>query len=100
MDGLIVLKPYARMIIDGEKKFEYRKYKPPSDKIYVPIYLISEKKVLGIITITNVKYNQIRHIYFWYIKILKKYRKPKYFNYKNGQQIWAKDVILDGSNSK
>ena len=96
MDGLIVLQPYARLIIEGTKKFEYRKYKPPTDKVYIPIYLISEKKVLGEITITDSRYNQIRHNYFWYIKVLKKYKRPKYYNYKNGAQIWVKDVIVDG----
>ncbi len=96
MDGLIILQPYARMILDGEKQYEYRKYKPPTDKINVPIYLISEKKVHGEIAIGDFKYNQIRHNWFWYIRILKKYKKPKSYNYKNGQQIWVKDVILDG----
>ena len=81
--------------MSGEKKYEFRNYKPPKDKISIPIYLISEKKVLGKIAITSYKYNQIKHLYFWTIMVLKKYPKPKSYNYKNGAQIWVKDVKID-----
>jgi len=92
MDGLIVLQPYAKLIISGEKKYELRNYKPPADKIGKPIYIISEKKVLGEIAITSYRYNQVRHVFFWTIQLLKKYPKAKSYNYKNGAQIWIKDV--------
>lgn len=96
MDGLIVLQPYARLIAEGEKKYEFRNYKPPKDKIGVQLYLITEKKIIAEFMITGAKYNQIRHTYFWYLRVLKKYPKPKSYNYKNGQQIWVKDVVING----
>jgi predicted transcriptional regulator len=95
MDGLIVLQPFASLIINGEKKWEFRSYKTPADKISRPIYLISEKKVLGEIAIRSCRYNQVKHNYFWSIQVLMKYVKPKSYNYKNGAQIWVKDVEID-----
>lgn len=95
MDGLIVLQPFANLIITGGKKWELRNYKPPADKISIPIYLLSEKKVLGEIVINSCRYSQVKHNYFWIIQVLKKYPKPKSYNHKNGAQIWVRDVEID-----
>ena len=94
MDGLIILQPFATLIITGGKKWENRKYKPPADKISKPIYLLSEKKILGEIAIDSCRYNQIKHNYIWSIQVLKKYSKPKSYNHKNGSQIWVKDIEI------
>ena len=57
MDGMILELPFAKLIINGEKKYDFRKSKPPTDKIGVALYLIANELVLGEIMITKCRYN-------------------------------------------
>ena len=100
MDAILVELPFAKLIINGEKKYDFRKLKPPTDKIGVALYLIANDFVIGEIMITSCRYNQIKHSYYWQYQIIKKYQKPKKITsiVKNGD--WGKDVELNEIKNK
>lgn len=95
MDGIIIELPFAKLIINGEKKYDFRKTKPPNDKIGVILYLIADDFVLGEIMITASKYNQIKHLYYWQFQIIKKYSESKKIIkiLKNGE--WGMGLQFD-----
>ncbi len=92
MDGIIIEQPFAKMIICGQKRFDFRKYKP-TDKIGKPIFLITENKVIGEIMIVNSRYNQIKHSYYWEFAVVKKYPKPKKFRARVDGE-WVAEVKI------
>ncbi|GEM_PF-4205577 len=94
MDGIIIDPPIAKLIINGERKYDFRKSKPPNDKKGVPLYLITDDFVLGEIMITLARYNQLKHCYYWEYRVMKKYPKSKKIIniFKNGD--WGKDIDI------
>lgn len=100
MDGLIIDPPFAKLIINGDRKYDFRKSKPPNDKIGVPLYLIADDFVIGEIMISQCRYNQIKHSYYWEYLVMKKYPKPKKITaiFKNGD--WGNDVKLNEIKNK
>jgi len=95
MDGIIFESPYDKLILSGEKKYDFRKKKPPKDKLGIPLYLIHNEKALGEIMISACKYNQIKHLYCWSIMLLKKYPNPFKCKSKSIElSEWANEVEL------
>lgn len=94
MQGLIVLQPYADKIISGQKRFEYRKTKPPQNKIQQIIFLLSGGFALGKIIIDGVTKNLNTGYYGWDIIVFEKFDKPRKYFHPNGAQVWVKKVVL------
>ncbi|MDW8062681.1 MAG: ASCH domain-containing protein [Candidatus Caldarchaeum sp.] len=113
MDGLIVKQPFANKIISGRKKRELRLWPPPVKKMNRNIYLLSNGYALGIIKIVGAKSlstraktlklksvqtrTVIKYRYAWFLKVVKKFRRPVRYSHPRGAQIWVKDVKLIGS---
>lgn len=95
IDGLIVLQPYADQIISKTKQFEYRKSKPPADKVKVPLLLLSKGFALGKIMILSYGngWGEEHDEYRWQIKVLEKFKTPVKYEH-TGQQVWVKNVRL------
>ena len=95
MNGIFVETPFAKMIVNGEKKYDFRKQKPPTDMIGNPLYLICEEGVIGEVMITNCRYNQVKHSFYMEITIIKKYSEPKTYQSlkKNGE--WVTEINID-----
>jgi len=81
------------MIICGQKRYDFRKYKP-TDKIGKKIFLITENKIIGEIMIVNCRYNQIKHSYYWEFSVVKNYTKPKKFEAYRVKDEWAEMVKI------
>ena len=94
MDGMIIELPFAKLIINREKKYDFRKSKPPNDKIGVQLYLIADDFVIGEFMITSCRYNQIKHSYYWQYQIIKKYQKSKKIISISKNGDWGNDVML------
>jgi len=92
MNGIIFESPYEKLILNGEKKYDFRKKKPPKDKLGIPLYLINNEMVLGEIMITACKYNQIKHLYCWSFVLLKKYSKPLLLKKYSKISEWVNEV--------
>ncbi len=92
MNGIIILQPYADQIINGIKKYEYRSRQ--TTKLNIPVYLLSNKKCLGIIKFTKCEKseNNTKYNYSWKVKVLEKFKEPKPYIPIKGAQIWIKDV--------
>ena len=89
--GLIVKQPYANQIINGEKKIEYRSRKPPFRYRKIPIYLLSEGKVLGVIIIHD--HHQVdSDTWAWEVEDIHKYKLPEKYRHPCGAQVWVKNV--------
>lgn len=93
-EGIIKDSLFAKMIINGQKKYDYRKHKPPLDKIGTPLYLITNRKIIGEIMITSCNYNQIKHAFFWEFAVLKKYPKAIKYRKLTDKGEWATEVML------
>lgn len=96
MNGLIVEFPFGKLIIEGKRKYVFRRIKPSSIRLGVPIYLISGEKVLGEIIISNCKYNQVKHSYYVGFTIIKKYKNPKRIEDMIELGDWANEVKVNG----
>ena len=112
MEGLIVKKPFADLIIDGEKEWELRSRCPPSKKLGKELYLLSSGKVLGRIKIDShyiatkqqLEENLEKHrsetsflpnshtSHVWKIKVIEKFKQPKKYVHPIGARVWVKDV--------
>lgn len=77
MNAIIIEHPFGEMVVNGEKKFENRKTRPPKDMIGVPLLVVSEGYALGEIIITDYKFNQSRHEFFWHFAVIRKYPDKK-----------------------
>jgi hypothetical protein len=95
IDGLIVLQPYANQIITKAKKFEYRKSKPPANKVKVPLLLLSKGFAIGKIMIMSYGHGwgELGTDYRWQINVIEKFSIPIKYNH-TGQQVWVKNVEL------
>ena len=92
MYGFIICQPYAGQIINGEKKQEFRSRR--TTKLNIPVYLLSNKKCLGIIQFTKCsKTNKHpKYDWAWDVIVIEKFTKPKKFFHPRGAQRWIKDV--------
>lgn len=92
MNGIIICQPYAGQIINGIKKYEYRSRK--TTKLNIPVYLLSNKKCLGIIKFTKCEktYKHQKYNYAWKVTVLEKFKEPKNYIAIKGAQIWIKNV--------
>jgi predicted transcriptional regulator len=93
LDGIIIEQPFGKMIINGEKRFDFRKNKP-TDKIGKTIFLITEDKVIGEIMIVKCRYNQLKRSYYWEFAVVKKYSTPKKFRAYSVQGEWVMKVKI------
>lgn len=95
MNGLMIENPFGQMIIDGEKKYDLRKLKVPEGNVGVPLYIITNERVLGEIMITECRYNQIKHSFFWKFAVLKKYKKTKKIIKQSSRTgDWVSDLVV------
>ena len=112
MDGLIVKKPYAKLIIDGKKEWELRSKCPPAKNLRKDLYLLSSGKILGKIRIDSycvaakqeLEKNIQKHCsdvsflseyhesYVWKICITEKFLEPKKYAHPMGARVWVKNV--------
>jgi len=88
--GIIILPPYAKKIIDGKKRYEYRSRDLPKYYLNVPVFLLSEKKVWGIIKFTKSLWNGTG--FSWKIEIIDEFYPPYSYKHPNGAQCWVKNV--------
>lgn len=86
--------PFGEMVINGDKKYDARKIKTKSDKLGVPLFVISNGNVLGEIMIIDCNYNQTTHSFFWQYRVLKKYREIKKIKQQSIQGEWIRDVVI------
>lgn len=92
MYGFIICQPHADRIINGIKKQEFRSRR--TTKLNIPVYLLSDKKCLGIIEFTKC-YKTNKHKkydYAWDVTVIEKFTKPKKYIHLLGAQIWIKNV--------
>ena len=90
MNGMIILQPFAQEIINGKKHHEYRSRPLPIKYLNVPIFLLSKKKILGIIKFTeSVKFGSD---YSWKIEVIEKWFRQLDYDHPNGAQCWVKNV--------
>ena len=94
MNGIIICQPYANQIINGVKKYEYRSRQ--TTKLNIPVYLLSNKKCLGIIKFTKCEklFNDTKYNYAWSVIVLEKFKESKKYVTIKGAQIWIKDVKI------
>lgn len=110
--GLIVKKPFAELIINGEKEWELRSRRPPPEKLGMEMYLLSSGMALGKIKIgshwmatkQNLEQNQDKHrsevsclsrhhtFHVWEIRVVKKFERPKRYVHPTGARVWIKNV--------
>jgi len=90
MIGFYVREPFASRIINGEKKYEFRNSK--TQKIKIPILLLTKNNSLGIIKIVQVIQIDKKYKYAWRIEIIEKFKKPKSYIHPIGAVNWIKDV--------
>jgi|GEM_PF-6351962 hypothetical protein len=111
MDGIVVLEPYATMIIEGQKSLELRSRRPPASKIGKRIYLLSSGEVLGIVRITSfsgpLSEEQIRARFFehrvpepkpgyyaWRLEVVKRFARRRKYVHPRGARVWLRNVRL------
>jgi ASCH domain len=109
MDGLIVLEPYATMIIEGQKSWELRSRRPSSSRLGKGIYLLSSGEILGVIRIksytgplskaellTHLRKHRVKDpepkLYAWRVEVVRKYPKRKKYIHSRGARVWVKSV--------
>ena len=91
-DGLIMMRPFAAMIANGNKKVEQRDSKPPDDKISVPIYILAKGKVYAEVKITS--YFKNGGHWDWNLELIKAFKPPVNYEHPQGAQKWVKNVTL------
>lgn len=69
MKALVIRQPWASQIISGKKKIEYRSWQT---KYRGEILIVSEKKAIGIMNISNIKYNPETKMFEWIISDVRK----------------------------
>jgi len=79
MNGIFMETPFAKLVLRGEKKWDFKKLKPPNGRIGKPLYLICDEGIIGEIMIPSYKYNQVKHSYYLEFFILKRYESPKQY---------------------
>ena len=109
MDGIVVLEPYATMIIDGQKSLELRSRRPPASKVGKRIYLLSSGEVLGIVRITSFsgplseEQLQARFLehripepkpghYAWKLEVVKRFASRRKYVHPRGARVWLRKV--------
>ena len=109
MDGLIVLEPYATMIIVGTKSWELRSRKPPASRLGKSVYLLSSGDILGVIRILSYsgplsKAELQAHFtehqveeprpgqYAWRLKVVRKFHRRRKYVHARGARVWVKEV--------
>lgn len=93
MKGIIIKQPYANSIIDGTKEIEYRHYRLPKAYLEKPIYLLSQKKILGVIQFTLKISDHPKFIIYQYtITVIEKFIQPLNYDHPNGAQLYVKEV--------
>ena len=109
MDGLVVLEPYATMIIDGRKSWELRSRKPPTSRVGRNIYLLSSGEILGVVKITewsgplsgkDLKVHFTEHqvrdpkpgLYAWNLVVIRRFARRAKYNHPRGARVWLKSV--------
>lgn len=94
MDGLIVKQPYARRLVSGSKKIEYRTTKLPRNKINRDVYILttakSGRKILGTVMFT--KCVETEDGYEWHAQFPVKFDHTKEYVSKFGAVIWINNV--------
>jgi hypothetical protein len=106
MEGLIVRQPHATMIIHRRKRWELRSRKPPKNKCNKNIYLLSEGKVLGVISITMSRgpptyrrreKGSVKHPCFaWMVSVKERYEHPVRYLHPRGARVWVRHVTKIG----
>lgn len=69
MKAIVIRQPWAEMILNGEKKIEYRTW---ATKHRGWILIVSEKMAIGMMEIIDIKYNEKEDIYEWRIGRVKR----------------------------
>lgn len=109
MDGLIVLEPYATMIIEGKKSWELRSRKPPPSRLGRGIYLLSSGEILGVIRVVSYsgplfKEELMAHFaehrvkeprpgqYAWKVEVVRKFVRRRKYVHPQGARIWLRRV--------
>jgi len=85
---------FAKLVLNGEKKWASRNQKPPNDKIGKPLYLICDEGIIGEIMITSCKYNQVKHSFYIAFSIIKKYETPMHYQSLKKKGEWATEINL------
>jgi len=115
--GMILVKPHGTMIINGEKKAIVTKRKW-TKYVGKPVYLIEEKKALGIIVlneprkITLKEFRELRGyhritekereawgwregpFYYYTFKVIDRFPEPKRVKMPRGPQKWVKKIVF------
>ncbi|WP_059176999.1 ASCH domain-containing protein [Thermodesulfovibrio aggregans] len=69
MKALVIKQPWANQILSGEKTIEYRSW---NTKYRGDILIVSEGQAIGIMTISDVRYNRQSGMYEWVISSVRR----------------------------
>ena len=109
MDGIVVLEPYATLVIDGKKSLELRSRRPPASKVGKQIYLLSSGEILGIVRITSfsgplsevqLQARFLEHrvpepkpgVYAWKLEVVKRFARRRKYVHPRGARVWLRKV--------
>lgn len=92
MDGLIVMMPFARRLVKGFKKSEFRKTPLPRNKMK-RVYILNKGRILGSVVFVGEKKLGYRS-YQWNCIDAKQFDPPKKYHIKKGCVIWQNDVQI------
>lgn len=95
MDGLIVRQPFARRLVNGQKKIEYRSSKLPRMKRNRRIYILTTvdagQEILGSVSFTKC-IGDTNNGFEWHVESPRKFNKPRKYIPKAGAIVWINDV--------
>lgn len=93
--GIIILEPYASMIMEGSKHLEYRRKHLPKHYTNVPLFLLCKGRIYGIIKfVKELTELHFRDHFAWEIEVIDNWvDRPKY-NHPNGAQVWVRNVNI------
>ncbi len=106
---MIVLEPYATMIIEGGKTWELRSRKPPASRLGKSIYLLSAGEILGVVRImscsgplseaellAHFKEHRVEEpeprLYAWRLEVVRRFLRRRKYVHAQGARIWVKRV--------
>ncbi len=93
-DGLIVKEPFARRLVSGNKKIEFRSKPLPRNKTNVEIFVLNNGNVKGYVVFSGATYDKDNKIYKYSISKSAKFSPELKYKHKLGCIIWINDVEL------
>jgi len=93
-DGLIVKEPFARRLVSGNKKTEFRSKPLPKNKTNVKIYILNSGNVKGYVIFSGATYDEDNEIYKYHISESGKFSPEPRYKHKFGCVIWINNVEL------